>query len=147
VKFRILATLEVLLLSVPSAPGVQRALAPTRGELAGWLAGGGLDRVGVSVAGVRCVRRPAAPASGGARGAGGGAHCDHAQRFGGLRCARSGGVEQRQRQRQQRQHTTEHQHQQRAALPYRCPRCDAALTQQQHGAARRYGHCGKCKGK
>jgi len=57
-------------------------------------------------------------------------------------------------QQHQHQHTAEHQHQhtaehqqQRAALAYRCPRCDAALTQQQYGAARRYGYCGKCKGK
>jgi len=51
----------------------------------------------------------------------------------------------------QQHHTAEHQHQhqqqQRAALPYRCPRCGAVLTQQQYGAARRYGYCGKCKGK
>jgi len=50
VKFRILATLAVLLLSAPSALGVQRALAPTRGELAGWLAAVGIELAYLSLA-------------------------------------------------------------------------------------------------
>jgi len=50
VKFRILATLSVLLLSAPSALGVQRALAPTRGELAGWLAAVGIELAYLSLA-------------------------------------------------------------------------------------------------
>ena len=49
-KFRILATLSVLLLSAPSALGVQRALAPTRGELAGWLAAVGIELAYLSLA-------------------------------------------------------------------------------------------------
>ena len=49
-KFRILATLAVLLLSAPSALGVQRALAPTRGELAGWLAAVGIELAYLSLA-------------------------------------------------------------------------------------------------
>jgi ribosomal protein S27AE len=50
VKFRILATFSVLLLSAPSALGVQRALAPTRGELAGWLAAVGIELAYLSLA-------------------------------------------------------------------------------------------------
>jgi len=50
VKFRILATLAVLLLSAPSALGVQRALAPTRGDLAGWLAAVGIELAYLSLA-------------------------------------------------------------------------------------------------
>jgi predicted RNA-binding Zn-ribbon protein involved in translation (DUF1610 family) len=50
VRFRILATLAVLLLSAPSALGVQRALAPTRGELAGWLAAVGIELAYLSLA-------------------------------------------------------------------------------------------------
>ena len=49
-KFRILATFSVLLLSAPSALGVQRALAPTRGELAGWLAAVGIELAYLSLA-------------------------------------------------------------------------------------------------
>jgi predicted RNA-binding Zn-ribbon protein involved in translation (DUF1610 family) len=49
-RFRILATLSVLLLSAPSALGVQRALAPTRGELAGWLAAVGIELAYLSLA-------------------------------------------------------------------------------------------------
>ena len=49
-KFRILATLAVLLLSAPSALGVQRALAPTRGDLAGWLAAVGIELAYLSLA-------------------------------------------------------------------------------------------------
>ena len=49
-RFRILATLAVLLLSAPSALGVQRALAPTRGELAGWLAAVGIELAYLSLA-------------------------------------------------------------------------------------------------
>ena len=49
-KFRILATLSVLLLSAPSALGVQRALAPTRGDLAGWLAAVGIELAYLSLA-------------------------------------------------------------------------------------------------
>lgn len=45
-----LALLAVLLLSVPSAIGVQKALAPTRGELAGWLAAAGFELVYLSTA-------------------------------------------------------------------------------------------------
>jgi len=50
VIFRILATLAVLLLSAPSALGVQRALAPTRGDLAGWLAAVGIELAYLSLA-------------------------------------------------------------------------------------------------
>jgi len=50
VKFRILATFSVLLLSAPSALGVQRALAPTRGDLAGWLAAVGIELAYLSLA-------------------------------------------------------------------------------------------------
>jgi len=50
VKFRILAALAVLLLSAPSALGVQRALAPTRGDLAGWLAAVGIELAYLSLA-------------------------------------------------------------------------------------------------
>jgi len=50
VKFRILATLAVLLLSAPSALGVQRALAPTRGDAAGWLAAVGIELAYLSLA-------------------------------------------------------------------------------------------------
>jgi Pyruvate/2-oxoacid:ferredoxin oxidoreductase delta subunit len=49
-RFRILATLSVLLLSAPSALGVQRALAPTRGDLAGWLAAVGIELAYLSLA-------------------------------------------------------------------------------------------------
>ena len=49
-KFRILATFSVLLLSAPSALGVRRALAPTRGELAGWLAAVGIELAYLSLA-------------------------------------------------------------------------------------------------
>jgi predicted RNA-binding Zn-ribbon protein involved in translation (DUF1610 family) len=50
VRFRILATLAVLLLSAPSALGVQRALAPTRGDAAGWLAAVGIELAYLSLA-------------------------------------------------------------------------------------------------
>ena len=49
-KFRILATFSVLLLSAPSALGVQRALAPTRGDVAGWLAAAGIELAYLSLA-------------------------------------------------------------------------------------------------
>ena len=49
-RFRILATFSVLLLSAPSALGVQRALTPTRGELAGWLAAVGIELAYLSLA-------------------------------------------------------------------------------------------------
>ena len=49
-RFRILATLAVLLLSAPSALGVQRALAPTRGDAAGWLAAVGIELAYLSLA-------------------------------------------------------------------------------------------------
>jgi DNA-directed RNA polymerase subunit RPC12/RpoP len=49
-RFRILAALAVLLLSAPSALGVQRALAPTRGDLAGWLAAVGIELAYLSLA-------------------------------------------------------------------------------------------------
>jgi len=49
-KFRILATFSVLLLSAPSALGVQRALAPTRGDAAGWLAAVGIELAYLSLA-------------------------------------------------------------------------------------------------
>ena len=48
--FRILAALSMILLSAPSALGVQRALAPTRGELAGWLAALGIELAYLSLA-------------------------------------------------------------------------------------------------
>jgi len=50
VKFRIFAALAVLLLSAPSALGVQRALAPTRGDAAGWLAAVGIELAYLSLA-------------------------------------------------------------------------------------------------
>lgn len=45
-----LAVAAVLLLSVPSAVGVQRALAPTRGDVAAWLAAAGFEAVYLAVA-------------------------------------------------------------------------------------------------
>jgi hypothetical protein len=48
--FRLLAALAMLLLSAPSALGVQRALSPTRGELAGWLAALGIELAYLSLA-------------------------------------------------------------------------------------------------
>jgi hypothetical protein len=45
-----LAIAAVLLLSVPSAVGVQRALAPTRGDIPAWLAALGFELVYLSVA-------------------------------------------------------------------------------------------------
>jgi len=226
-KFRILATLSVLLLSAPSALGVQRALAPTRGDLAGWLAAVGIELAYLSLAFAAFEdRQRQRLASRVARAAVLTAItlnvlADYAARVPeGLSSAAqflttfdwlllmlsvlesaplatlaytlatllhssaqqhtadasAYAQHQHQQHRQYRQHTVEHQHQhqqhsadaaeymlqhsadaaehqhqqhqqQRAALPYRCPRCDAALTQQQYGAARRYGYCGKCKGK
>jgi hypothetical protein len=49
-KRKALALLAVLLLSVPSAIGVQHALAPTRGAAAGWLAAAGFELVYLSTA-------------------------------------------------------------------------------------------------
>lgn len=49
-KRKMLAFAAVALLSVPSAIGVQRALAPTRGELAGWLAAAGFEAVYLATA-------------------------------------------------------------------------------------------------
>jgi len=49
-KFRILAALAMLSLSAPSALGVQCALSPTRGELAGWLAALGIELAYLSLA-------------------------------------------------------------------------------------------------
>lgn len=49
-KRKALAFAAVALLSVPSAIGVQRALAPTRGELAGWLAAAGFEAVYLATA-------------------------------------------------------------------------------------------------
>ena len=224
-RFRILATLAVLLLSAPSALGVQRALAPTRGELAGWLAAVGIELAYLSLAFAAFADQQRQQlASRVARAAVLTAItlnvlADYAARvpaglssaaqflatFDVLLLALSAlesaplatlaytlatllhssaqqhtadasayAQHQHQQHRQYRQHTVEHQHQhqqhsadaaeymlqhsadaaehqhqqhqqQRAALPYRCPRCDAALTQQQYGAARRYGYCGKCK--
>jgi len=226
-KFRILATLAVLLLSAPSALGVQRALAPTRGDAAGWLAAVGIELAYLSLAFAafedRQRQRLAARV---ARAAvltaivlnvladytarvpdGLSSAAQFLTTFDWLLLmlsvlesaplatlaytlatllhssaqqhtadASAYAQHQHQQHRQYRQHTVEHQHQhqqhsadaaeymlqhsadaaehqhqqhqqQRAALPYRCPRCDAALTQQQYGAARRYGYCGKCKGK
>ena len=48
--FRILAALSMILLSAPSALGGQRAHAPTRGELAGWLAALGIELAYLSLA-------------------------------------------------------------------------------------------------
>lgn len=45
-----LAIAAVALLSVPSAIGVQRALSPTRGEIAGWLAAAGFELIYISTA-------------------------------------------------------------------------------------------------
>jgi len=223
-KFRILATLAVLLLSAPSALGVQRALAPTRGDLAGWLAAVGIELAYLSLAFAAFEdRQRQRLASRVARAAVLTAItlnvlADYAARVpDGLSSAAqflttfdwlllmlsvlesaplaalaytlatllhssaqqhtadasAYAQHQHQQHRQYRQHTVEHQHQhqqhsadaaeymlqhsadaaehqhqqQRAALPYRCPRCGAVLTQQQYGAARRYGYCGKCKGK
>src|SRR5262245_43897210 len=50
IKRKLLALAAVLLLSVPSAIGVQHALAPTRGEIAGWLAAAGFEAVYLSTA-------------------------------------------------------------------------------------------------
>jgi hypothetical protein len=47
---RALAIAAVALLSVPSAIGVQRALEPTRGPVAAWLAAGGFELVYISTA-------------------------------------------------------------------------------------------------
>ena len=226
-RFRILATFSVLLLSAPSALGVQRALAPTRGDLAGWLAAVGIELAYLSLAFAafadpqrqRLASRVARAAVLTAITLN--VLADYAARVPeGLSSAAQflttfdwlllmlsvlesaplatlaytlatllhGSAQQHtadasayaqhqhQQHRQYRQHTVEHQHQhqqhsadaaeymlqhsadaaehqhqqhqqQRAALPYRCPRCGAVLTQQQYGAARRYGYCGKCKGK
>jgi len=239
-KFRILATLAVLLLSAPSALGVQRALAPTRGDLAGWLAAVGIELAYLSLAfaafadpqrqrlASRVARAAvltaitlnvladyAARVPDGLSGA-----AQFLALFDWLLLALSvlesaplaalaytlatllhSSAQQhtadaarhtadaalhmlQQHQQHQQHHTAEHQHQhqqhhtaehqhqhqqhsadavehmlqhtaehqhqhqqQRAALPYRCPRCGAVLTQQQYGAARRYGYCGECKGK
>ena len=218
-KFRILATLSVLLLSAPSALGVQRALAPTRGDLAGWLAAVGIELAYLSLAfaafedrqrqrlAVRVARAAvltaitlnvladyAARVPAGLSGAAqflasfdwlllalsvlesaplaalaytlatllhssAQQHTADAARHTADAAQHMLQQHQQHQQHQQQhsadavehmlQHTAEHQqqHQQRAALPYRCPHCDAALTQQQYGAARRYGYCGKCKGK
>jgi murein L,D-transpeptidase YcbB/YkuD len=231
-KFRILATLSVLLLSAPSALGVQRALAPTRGDAAGWLAAVGIELAYLSLAFAAFAdQRRQRLAARVARAAVLTAIvlnvlADYAARVPeGLSSAAQflttfdwlllmlsvlesaplatlaytlatllhGSAQQhtadaarhtadaaqhmlQQHQQHQQHHTAEHQHQhqqhsadavehmlqhtaehqhqhqqqhqqQRAALPYRCPRCDAVLTQQQYGAARRYGYCGKCKGK
>ena len=226
-KFRIFAALAVLLLSAPSALGVQRALAPTRGDLAGWLAAVGIELAYLSLAFAAFAdQRRQRLAARVARAAVLTAItlnvlADYAARVpAGLSSATqflasfdwlllalsvlesaplatlaytlatllhssaqqhtadasAYAQHQHQQHRQYRQHTVEHQHQhqqhsadaaeymlqhsadaaehqhqqhqqQRAALSYRCPRCDAALTQQQYGAARRYGYCGECKGK
>lgn len=50
IKRKALALAAVLLLSVPSAIGVQHALAPTRGDIAGWLAAAGFEFVYLSTA-------------------------------------------------------------------------------------------------
>jgi len=216
-KFRILATLSVLLLSAPSALGVQRALAPTRGDLAGWLAAVGIELAYLSLAfaafedrqrqrlAVRVARAAvltaitlnvladyAARVPAGLSGAAqfltsfdwlllalsvlesaplaalaytlatllhssAQQHTADAARHTADAAQHMLQQHQQHQQHQQQhsadavehmlQHTAEHQqqHQQRAALPYRCPRCGAVLTQQQYGAARRYGYCGECK--
>ena len=225
-KFRILATFSVLLLSAPSALGVQRALAPTRGDAAGWLAAVGIELAYLSLAfaafadpqrqrlASRVARAAvltaitlnvladyAARVPDGLSGAtqflatfdwlllllsvlesaplaalaytlatllhsSAQQHTADAARH--TADAAQHMLQQHQQHQQHHtaehqhqhqqhsadavehmlQHTAEHQHQQqRAALPYRCPRCGAVLTQQQYGAARRYGYCGKCKGK
>jgi len=228
VKFRILATLAVLLLSAPSALGVQRALAPTRGELAGWLAAVGIELAYLSLAFAafadqqrqRLASRVAraavltaivlnvladyaarvpdglssaaqflttfdwlllllsvlesAPLATLAYTLATLLHSSAQQHTADAARHTADAAQHMLQQQHQQHHTAEHQHQhqqhsanavehmlqytaehqhqqqhqqQRAALPYRCPRCDAALTQQQYGAARRYGYCGKCKGK
>ena len=218
-KFRILATLAVLLLSAPSALGVQRALAPTRGDLAGWLAAVGIELAYLSLAFAafadRQRQRLAARVARAAvltaivlnvladyaarvpEGLNSAAQFlttfdwlllmlsvlesaplatlaytlatllhNSAQQHTADAAQHTADAAQhmlQQHQQHQQHHTAEHQHQhqqhhtaehqhqhqqqQRAALPYRCPRCGAVLTQQQYGAARRYGYCGKCKGK
>jgi len=208
-RFRILATLSVLLLSAPSALGVQRALAPTRGDLAGWLAAVGIELAYLSLAFAAFAdpqrRRLAARVARAAvltaitlnvladyaarvpAGLSGATqflasfdwlllvlsvlesaplatlaytlatllHSSAQQHTADAAQHMLQHTAEHQHQ-QQHQHTAEHQHQQqhqqhqhqqRAALAYRCPRCGAALTQQQYGAARRYGYCGKCKRK
>lgn len=50
IKRKLPALAAVLLLSVPSAIGVQRALAPTRGGVAAWLAAAGFEAVYLSTA-------------------------------------------------------------------------------------------------
>jgi hypothetical protein len=220
VKFRILAALAVLLLSAPSALGVQRALAPTRGDLAGWLAAVGIELAYLSLAfaafadqkrqrlAARVARAAvltaitlnvladyaarvpeglnsaaqflatfdvlllalsvleSAPLAALAYTLATLLHSSAQQHTAdAARHTADAARHMLQQHRQYRQHTVEHQHQhqqhsadaaehqhqhqqqQRAALPYRCPRCDAALTQQQYGAAKRYGYCGECKGK
>ena len=228
-RFRILATLSVLLLSAPSALGVQRALAPTRGELAGWFAAVGIELAYLSLAfaafadqqrqrlASRVARAAvltaitlnvladyAARVPEGLRGAAQflatfdwllltlsvlesaplaalaytlatllhssaqqhtadaaqhmlqqhqqhqqhqQQHQQHQHQQQHQQHQQQHQQHQHQQQHQQHQHQQQHQQQQRAALPYRCPRCGAVLTQQQYGAARRYGYCGKCKGK
>jgi hypothetical protein len=217
-KFRILATLSVLLLSAPSALGVQRALAPTRGDAAGWLAAVGIELAYLSLAFAafadpqrqRLASRVARAAVLTAitlnvladyaarvpEGLSSAAQFlttfdwlllmlsvlesaplatlaytlatllhSSAQQHTADAARHTADAAQhmlQQHQQHQQHHTAEHQHQhqqhhtaehqhqhqqQRAALPYRCPRCGAVLTQQQYGAARRYGYCGKCKGK
>ena len=219
-RFRILATLAVLLLSAPSALGVQRALAPTRGELAGWLAAVGIELAYLSLAFAAfadqqrqqlasrvaraavltaitlnvladyAARVPAglssaaqflatfdvlllalsalesAPlatlaytlatllhSSAQQHTADASAYAQHQHQHQQHHTADASAYAQHQQHsadavEHMLQHTAEHQHQQqqqRAALPYRCPRCGAVLTQQQYGAARRYGYCGECK--
>jgi len=228
VKFRILAALAVLLLSAPSALGVQRALAPTRGDLAGWLAAVGIELAYLSLAFAafadpqrqRLASRVARSAVLTAitlnvladyaarvpEGLSSAAQFlttfdwlllmlsvlesaplatlaytlatllhSSAQQYT-ADAAEHTAEHQQQHQHQhqhQQQHQQQHQHQHqhtaeyqqhsadtaeqhrrqhhqqqpRAAPAYRCPRCDAVLTQQQYGAARRYGYCGECKGK
>ena len=253
-KFRILATLSVLLLSAPSALGVQRALAPTRGELAGWLAAVGIELAYLSLAFAafadRQRQRLAARVARAAvltaitlnvladyaarvpEGLSSAAQFlttfdwlllmlsvlesaplatlaytlatllhssaqqhttdtaehtaehqqhqhqqhqhqqhqhqqhqhqqhQHQQHQHQQHQQHTAEYRQQHQHQQHQQHTAEyrqhsadtaeqhqHQHQQqqpRAAPAYRCPRCDAVLTQQQYGAARRYGYCGECK--
>jgi len=261
--FRILAVLSILLLSAPSALGVQRALAPTRGELAGWLAALGIELAYLSLAFIEfddvqrqrnaarvaktavataivlnvladyAARVPAgltgaaaflatfdwlllalsvlesAPLAGlaytlavllhtrsskqhtadvdssaqqaqqhstasaqhtvqhPAASAAGAQHSAVAAQYSAADAADASSIllsiltntaadaqhttasaDSNTQQMQQHQH--QHQHQQYAAGQHRtasfaCPRCGAALTQQQYAAARRYGYCTKCK--
>ena len=224
--FRILAALSMILLSAPSALGVQRALAPTRGELAGWLAALGIELAYLSLAFIEfddqqrqrnaarvaktavataivlnvladyAARVPvgltgaaaflatfdwlllvlsvleSAPLAGLAytlavllhtrsskqHTAADAQHSTVAAQYSAASAADASSIltdaavdtqhtaasadsnTQQMQQRQQRTAAGQHR-----SASFACPRCGAALTQQQYAAARRYGYCTKCK--